>query len=262
MSPGPSRIFLLAALAAAALVWPAPPAARGEEDGFTGALGAAVAVRPEFEGSGRYAVRVLPVVNLRCGRAFLSADRGLGLEVVSDAEWTLAPALRYRPGRDQDDSELLRGLGDIDGGLEAGVLAVWRPGGGPVSLSLASYQGLGRAEGWTLEAAAKYSARLTESLRGSLGAAAMFADRDYLRQHFGVTPAQSGGSGYRAYEPGGGWKHASISAALSYGLTDALGLSLAGEYKRLVGPAADSPLLERGSADQFLSALSVTYSFR
>ncbi|GHV57686.1 MltA-interacting MipA family protein [Deltaproteobacteria bacterium] len=259
-------LFILAALAAA-LAWPAVPAARGEDErGFTAALGAAVLVQPEFEGSNRYEAQALPVVYLRWGRAFLSVERGLGLEldVLDNHMLTVAPALRYRLGRDQDDSELLRGLGNIDGGLEVGGTVLFQPwpgAGSPLSFNLAVYQGLGRVEGLTLELGPRYGAALTERLTGSLGAAIGLADRKYNRQRFGVTPAQSLASGYPVYDPGGGLKHAAVSGGLGYDLTEALELGLTAEYKRLTGPAADSPLVQRGSANQFRSGLSLTYNF-
>jgi len=250
----------LTAFLAAALVRPAGLVAE-EEAGysFSGSLGAGVAAVPEFEGSDRYMVKALPVVNFSYGPVFLSMGKGLGVNLVPAPGWTVAPALRYRGAREENDSDLLSGLGDIEDGVEAGGVIRWQPG--PAGLGLKVYQGLGRVKGLTAEMEADYGAVLTYRLRGSVSLSAMFADRRYNLDHFGVTPAQSNKSGYTAYDPGAGFKHAAVSGNLVYALTEHLWLGFLAGYKRLTGPAADSPLVERGSADQFMSALSVGFNF-
>ena len=247
------RLMILAL----ALAWPAGLGA--EEAGLSGVLGVGVAAKPEFEGSDRYEATLLPVVNLAWGPVFLSPGQGLGLNLVSAPGWTLAPALRYRWARKEKDSGLLRGLGDIEDGLEAGGVIRWRPG--PAGLGLKVYQGLGGVKGLTAELEADYGAVLAAGLMGSVGLSAMFVDREYNLNYFGVTPAQAAESGYRTYAPGAGLKHTAVHGALSLALAEHLGLGLMVEYKRLAGPAADSPLVERGSADQFFSALSLSLNF-
>jgi outer membrane scaffolding protein for murein synthesis (MipA/OmpV family) len=240
----------------------APPAAlKAQETGesLSGSLGLAVTARPEFEGSNRYKAQLLPVVDLSYGPVFLTMGQGLGLNLVSAPGWTVAPALRYRWARKEKDSDLLKGLGDLKDGVEAGGVIRWQPG--PAGLSLKVFQGLGRVDGLTAELGADYGTVLAEDLKGSVGLSAMFADRKYNQCHFGITPAQADKSGYEAYDPGAGLKHVAVSGSLSYALTEHLGLGLWTQYKRLTGPAADSPLVERGSADQFLSALSVSFNF-
>ena len=260
MSKKTIRRLALAALLAAALARPAGLGAE-EEAGYklSGSLGAAVAAIPEFEGSDRYKAKALPVVNLGYGPVFLSTGQGLGLNLVPAPGWTVATALRYRWARKENDSDLLRGLGDIEDGVEAGGVIRWRPG--PAGLGLKVYQGLGRVKGLTAEMEADYGTILTDSLKGSVSLSAMFADRQYNRDHFGVTPAQRNKSGYTAYDPGAGLKHAAVSGTLNYALTDHLGLGFLAGYKRLTGPAADSPLVKRGSANQFISLFSVSFNF-
>ena len=58
------------------------------------------------------------------------------------------------------------------------------------------------------------------------------------------------------------WKSAGVGAAITWQATDKIETSAFAEYKRLMGPAADSSLVkERGSRDQFLIGLSATYRF-
>ena len=259
------KSLILTALAAAALVWPADLKAE-EPYHLTGFVGVAVSARPEFEGSDRYKALVLPVANLRYGPVFLSSTQvlgvnspGLGVNLVSAPGWVVAPAVRYRWARKEKDSDLLRGLGDIDDGIEAGGVIRWQPG--PAGLSLRVFQGLGRAEGLTAEVEANYGAALTDDLRGVVRLSAMFADGRYNRSYFGITQRQADNSEYGFYDPGAGLKHAALYGALGYALTERLELGLSAEYKRLTGPAAYSPLVKRGSADQFISSVALSFNF-
>ena len=260
----------LVALVAAALAL-SSAGLKAEGEGLTGSVGLAVSARPEFEGSDRYKALVLPMADLRYGPVFLSMTQilglnspGLGVNLVSAPGWTAAPAVRYRWARKEKDSALLRGLGDIDDGIEAGGVIQWQPG--PAGLSLRVFQGLGRLEGLTAELEANYGAVLAGGLKGSVRLSAMFADSKYNRCYFGITPAQSDrsaalGHRYSAYDPGAGLKHAALYGALGYDLTESLELGFSAEYKRLAGPAADSPLVKRGSANQFMSSVSLSFNF-
>jgi len=250
---------VLAAFLAAGLVQPAGLGAEAAKSPFSGSLGLGMLTKPEFEGSDRYVVRALPVASFQYGPAFLSVTQGLGVYLPVAPGWIVSPALRYRGARKEKHSELLSGLGTVKDGVEAGGSLRWQPG--PAGLNLKVFQGLGRVKGLTAELEASYGAILTQALKGSVSLSAMFADRDYNHDYFGVTPAQSGKSGYRVYEPGAGLKHAALTTSLGYALTEHLELGLMAQYKRLTGPAADSPLVERGSADQFLSALTVGFNF-
>lgn len=242
-----------------ALALGAPNSAPAEELEFSGSLGAGAMVGPEFEGSNRYRVRALPVVSLDYGPAFLSMTQGLGFHLSPAPAWTASPSLRYRGARKERHSPLLKGLGDINYGVEAGGAIRWQPG--PAGLALKVFQGLARVDGLTAELETSYGAALTETMKGSVSLSAMFADRGYNRRYFGITPDQSDRSGYQAYDPGAGLKHVGLSTSLGQALTQHLRLGLMAGYKRLTGPAAASPLVERGSADQFFSALTLYLSF-
>jgi outer membrane protein len=66
----------------------------------------------------------------------------------------------------------------------------------------------------------------------------------------------------RRYQPEGGFKDVGLTLDLDYSLTQNWGLTGRLGYKRILGDAADSPLVEnRGSADQFTSGLFLSYRF-
>lgn len=214
---------------------------------------------PEFEGSNKNKARFLPMVDIRYDRFFLSWSKGLGFDAYDDGVWTISPALRYRFGRDEGDSRLLKGMGDFDDGAEIGARVSWHPHA--VGLGLNAFHGLGPAKGYTLDFGAFHRRQLFEPLSLTVGASVMYADSGYNRQHFGVTRSQSAASGYRAYDPGGGFKHCAVRGGLSWELTPLASLDVFGQFKKLTGPAADSPLVKQGSNEQFMGGLSLNLHF-
>jgi len=221
-------------------------------------VGVGVVSVPEFEGADKNETKFLPMVDISYDRFFLSWTKGLGMDAYSDDTWTVSPALRYRFGRDADDSPLLRGMGDIDDGAEIGGQISWHPYS--VGLVLNAFHGLGDAKGYTIDIGAVHRRQLFDPLTLTVGASAMYADSKYNQQHFGVTGKQSAASGYRAYEPDGGFKHCAVHGALSWELTPVVTLDVFGQFKKLTGPAADSPLVKAGSNEQFMGGVSLNLS--
>jgi len=240
------------------------PSWEGGSDNYSGSpelrasVGVGVVSAPEFEGSDKNDARFLPMMDIRYDRFFLSWTKGLGLDAYSDDTWTISPALRYRFSRDEDDSRLLRGMGDVDDGVELGGQISWHPYA--VGLVLNAFQGLGDAKGLTVDLGAVHRRELFEELDLTVGASVMFADSHYNDQFFGVSRKQSASSGYETYSPGSGIKHWAVRGALSWELTPVIDLAVFGQFKKLTGPADDSPLVRAGSNEQFLGGVSLNLS--
>jgi outer membrane scaffolding protein for murein synthesis (MipA/OmpV family) len=80
--------------------------------------------------------------------------------------------------------------------------------------------------------------------------------------YYGVNGKQAIKSGLSKYDPKGGFYSAGLGAAVTWQATDKIEASTFAEYKRLLGSAADSSLVqERGSRNQFLIGVSSTYRF-
>lgn len=228
-------------------------------------LGAGAIVAPAYEGSDRYKVSPFPFIqgNYR-DRVFVTGPI-LGANLISTTlgggKLQIGPLARYDFGRDEDDDDALRGLGNIDGGLDLGGFA--RYAHGPWSLGLSAYQNVTKSEnGLTAEAEGAYSTQLVGKLRGTVSLAATWADRDYMQTHFGISGQQSRNSGYAPFTAGAGFKDASATLGLTYPLGQHWMLYGQLRYKRLLGDAADSPIVSQaGSADQYRASLFVIYRF-
>jgi outer membrane scaffolding protein for murein synthesis (MipA/OmpV family) len=168
--------------------------------------------------------------------------------------------VNYTFGRDEDDSPLLAGMGDVSGGLTVGGVVGYHTG--PVMVVMDIDIGVGALEGSLLGLGAFYSIPVGAALSARLGLSTQYATAEYNQARFGVSPAQSARSGYVVYDPGAGFKHFALSGTLSYDLTEKVNLGFFGEYRVLIRPAADSPLVRRGSDNQLRTGLTIGYQIR
>lgn len=96
----------------------------------------------------------------------------------------------------------------------------------------------------------------------SLGPRFSWADEDFTRTYFAVTPQDAANSGLAAYAPGGATTSAGVVGSAEYHFTRSWSLTGSLEYHRLFGDAADSPIVaELGSQDQFSATVGIRYWF-
>ena len=166
----------------------------------------------------------------------------------------------YAFGRDADDGPLLRGLGDIDDGFIAGGYLGYRMRS--VLLDV-SYHHIvnGDDTGGYLRFGATNSYRVSTALEFKARVGATYADSDYMQSYFGVSSGQSAASlaGIPAYETDAGFKDVHLNLSATYDIDANWSLLAGAGYKRLIGDAADSPIVE--TADQFTAVFGVTYRF-
>lgn len=264
-------LFAAAVLALATLPAAAqnPEQPRGDWRVVVGGMGFAA---PSYEGSDRTKLRALPLVDIEWRETvFLDTRRGLGANLVTLRDpngrgaFRAGPLVNWRFARDADDDSDLRGLGDVKGGADLGAFANYDYG--PFGFNLLGRKNVSHSElGATIEVSARYRIPLGETTpRGPrtmliLGPVATWADSDYMRSYFGVTAAQSRASGLAAYAPSSGFKDAGLAGTAIHRFGDNWALTGIAGYSRLIGDAADAPLVkQRGSANQFRVGLGLTY---
>lgn len=249
------RLFALLLFAAAA-VSAAPPAhaqtteAKKDEQLHLSIGGGAI-YAPTYLGSDNYDADPIPLFDLRyADRAFLSTRDGLGANLAPrGSNWRAGPVLKYRMARDQDDDAALRGMGDVDAAGEAGGYVHYDLR--PFTLGAELRQGFGGHDAVIGDLFVNWSTKLSDSLMLTVGPKATMASRDFTETYFGVTPGQAARSGYRAYAPDGAFMSYGLGASLRYRVNDYLSLGGFAGIDRIVGDAADSPLVDQaGSATQ------------
>ena len=98
------------------------------------------------------------------------------------------------------------------------------------------------------------------SFSGTLGLNA--ASAAYMKSFFGVNPQQSLASGLPTYRAGTGLKDANAGLNGSYRINDNWSLFATVGYERLIGSAANSPLIKlRGSPNNTEASTFIVYGF-
>lgn len=236
-----------------------PPA----EWSFT--LGAGALYAPDYEGSNDYKVRPVPVVELSWrDRIRLTTRGGVGVLAtpLKTDQLRVDLGVRYDFGRDEGDNDALKGLGDLKGGAVAVVRLGYEAG--PVGLGLEVARDLsGDREGLQATAEAEYGIGLFDGRgRFSVTPHVTWADDHYMDNTFGITAAQAARSArrYVRYDAAAGFKDAGVTAGFGYRVTDSIMAMGRLNYTRLLGDAADSPLVKReGSGDQGSALVGLSY---
>ena len=253
------KALRILAVAAAAL-GAGPALAQDPGYGATGAdivieLGGGVAVQPRWEGSDDIIFSPWPIVSLK----YLS----LGPVTIGGgpkSAFSIRPDFALRGERDDNDDAALTGIGDVDMAVELGLAASYRYG--PVEASLAVRHGFGGHDGFVGEASVVGIANPTPRWTIQAGPEVTFADDNYMETYFGVSATQSAASGLARHDAGASFKSAGIIAESRYDLTDSVALHAKASWHRLLGDAADSPIVKAaGSEDQFTAGVGLSYRF-
>ncbi|HEU0058440.1 MAG TPA: MipA/OmpV family protein [Hyphomicrobiaceae bacterium] len=272
MLKGQVKALIGFACASAALLF--APSQAGAQDradpfafaGTTWQLGGFVFVTPKFEGAKSYEALGFPfIAPAGFGQGGSAIDiRGaddIRFRLIQNNGFEAEPLAGWRFGRDQDDAARLAGLGDIDGGLVVGAYAGYRVG--PWFLS-ASYhhQVTGDDDtGGLVRLAIDHTWRLTPTAKLVTSIGTAYASSDYMQTYFGVTAAQSAASvaGLPQFDPSAGFKDVSVGATATIELDPRWTLYLTGRYSRLIGDAADSPVIE--TENGFFGGAGLSYKF-
>lgn len=252
------------------------------EDVTTIKLGLGALAVPDFEGAKDHTLFPIPIIEIQNFHRFSLSFRGLTYalyhyendeeDAFKKVEFRLEPALSPSVSRKEDndflfftrgDSKYLRGLGDIDTGLDVGANIFLRTG--PVATQLALRQEVaGGHSGFTARLGFGTRIPITPRTRLGVELATTWADASYMDAFFSIDRAQAFRSIYRRYDAGADFKDASFGLRLDHEITDRVSLLTAAQYTRLMGDAADSPIVTGpgGSRDQFTVLLGLTYSWR
>jgi outer membrane protein len=248
---------LSAAAATAADIGPVVPPDKTAERSYDLVLelGLGAAYGPAYEGASEDRFTPWPIVTLHYlwlpGFGEVKGNRRDG--------FSFGPDFRYVRKREAADYAALRGLNDVDGAFEVGGKFAYTFGIFRAHATLR--RGFGGHEGFVGEAGIDATFYPTSVTEVSFGPRMSYADAEYMRTYLGVTPAESITSGLAAYDPRGGIKGVGAELNARYMFTPQWSVLGTLQYERLVGDAADSPIAQAGSVDQFTAKLGLSYRF-
>ena len=223
---------------------------------FTIGLGAAYL--PRYEGSDEHKARALPLINYRNGRFFAGVLTGIGYNFSPISSVEFGPVLSYRPGRDEDESDRLRGLGDVDAGGEAGVYARWKLN--PFFLHGSVKYGIGGGPSGThVRLGAGYATRLGAADHLLIDAGLDWVDSEIMQGYFGVNAAQSGRSGLPTYGAGSCIRRYGVAAAWTHSFTRQWFSTIGATFYRLGNEAANSPIVQQRNVTGVSAAIGYRF---
>ncbi|MGE3363591.1 MAG: MipA/OmpV family protein [Rhizobiaceae bacterium] len=222
-------------------------------------LGFGGRAQPSYEGSDDYEISPFPVIGF--GYLNLPGLFTIGSLEPSSGGLSFGPAFNYISDRDFDRDADLQGLNDVDATFEAGLRVGYEWKNAEV-WGEARYA-FGGAEGLVGELGVNAIARPTNALELRAGPFASFASDGYTDTYFGVTDEESAATGgsVGSFNPSGGFKSVGVKAIARYEFRPNWFLNADASYAKLVGDAADSPIVVAGDEAQFTFGLGISRKF-
>jgi outer membrane scaffolding protein for murein synthesis (MipA/OmpV family) len=220
---------------------------------------------PRYEGSDQYRVQPGAAFDVRYReRLFFGLGEGLGYDILRARNYRAGLAVGYDTGR-SDHPGHVNGMGDISPAPEAKLYGeyVFRPRlmgqdvpvilSGNVRKAVGGYDGVTGDLGLYMPVAGSAAKRMFVFA----GPGVSFANDRTMNSLFSVHQWQSRRTGLKVYDADGGLRSAGFGVTAGWFITPHWLLSGEGAAKRLLGDAADSPVVE--AKWQFVGGISVAY---
>lgn len=257
-------LALVPGLALAADLALSPQPAAPVAPGWIVTVTANAKVGPRYPGADDFSILGYPSFSFRRvgePKRFSTPDDGLSLPVYDTQALRFGLVGRFRGGRYLDDDRRLFGLDDVKWAVEPGLFLEYWPTDmirlrGEVRYGINGYNGFVGDLGIDgVFRSGPYTFAIGPRL--SLG------DSEFAQTYFGVTPYEASLNGILpAYSPSGGVTSVGLATSLTYDWSPQWSTTVSASYARLVGDAADSPIVKRfGSENQFSFGASISYSF-
>lgn len=246
-------------------------------------VGGGVAFAPDYFGSGDLSSTPMVVARGRVGGiGFDLRGTALATDLVPPSDgpgWRLSagPLAALRLDRNTTiKNPAVRAVGKLRQAWElGGSLGIERTGVltksyDTLGASISYQHDVGNAHrSYVISPALDYDTPLSEHMLVSLSVSADYVGKGFGRYYFDVDEAGSQASGLPAYRRAGraGWLDWNVSLIAAHSLTGTLehglGVFVGGNYARILGRYAQSPIVSvAGDRNQFTGAIGLEYTFR
>jgi len=220
--------------------------------------------QPTYPGADDLSFIGYPSFSLRrAGTAerFSAPDDGLSFSFLDDSTLRFGAVGRFVGGRYLQDDRRLTGLNKINWAIEPGLFVEYWP----VDFLRARAEirhGVNGHDGFVADLGLDL-VQTFGAFTVSAGPRLSLGDSEFTRTYFGVTPEEAALNGrVEAYRPSGGITSVGATASVSYNWSEQWATTAFVSYERLVGDAADSPIVQEfGSENQIGLGLTLSYSF-
>jgi len=227
-------------------------------------LGPALQARPRWQGSAQHRKQVEPYFYMQwADRVELSSDEGLKIDALHDVHWHGGPIGTLTWGRSARDlGELASKLHTLGNTYQGGAYVeyAWREGlavGLKLSHDLAE---TGAAYG---EVYGDLGLPSPEAVEHGFRLVVAGMNRSAMQRFYGVSASEASALGVGSYEGSAGVSRMALIYGLEVKLGDRWGLTGNIEWARLLGSAANSPLVrDFGSRNQRSYTIAAYYRFK
>jgi MipA family protein len=241
----------------------------GPSQGTHYTLGAGVGVAPDYEGSDDY--ELVPLWNLRVDNLYnpntyvqVIGPR-LRSNFLPDPHWRLGIDGQFIKKRDHVHDNAVDDLQSVDPSVMLGVIGGYDFFDDPqqdLVLEIEARQDVANGNGFLGTMRGVYSTQLSSSWRLDTTIEGTWASSDYMDAYFSIDANDAARSGLRQYNADAGFKDVAFGGTLTYRLAERWSISGLATYTRLVGDAADSPVVKNaGDENQFFGGTLVNYRF-
>lgn len=168
----------------------------------------------------------------------------------------LQGSVRYIGRRNSDDYAAIEGLDDVQASFELGLGATYEQRNYRFFAN-ARYGVIGHNT-WVGELGADGISYPVDGLTLTAGPRVQLGSNQFTGTYFGVTPSEAEDSDLPAFDADGGVYAAGMEVSARYLFNERWGVEGIATYNRLLNDAADSPITEAGSADQYEFRLGIT----
>jgi outer membrane scaffolding protein for murein synthesis (MipA/OmpV family) len=239
---------------------PEAPAVEGQT---ATSAGLGFGIVPDYEGSSDYTVVPLPYLSIRFANnmSVLWVANKASANLVPDRNWMAGPIVEYIRSRADVDNNRVDRMKNVDAALMMGGFVGYRID--RFTFSLEAMQDVANAnDGAIVRLKGLYHMPINEEWSALFIAYTTWASDDYMDAYFGVDGADSRRSGLNTYDADAGFKDVGFVVPVTYTPYEHWSFMGAVGYKRLVGDAEDSPVVDdAGEPNQFIAGAFVIYKF-
>jgi len=219
---------------------------------------------PDFEGANRNELSPVPIFSVhRAGAVeqFRGPRDGASISLIDFGDLQAGLAGKFISPRTASSSSELSGLGDVNAAFEVGGFIQYFPVDW-FRLRNETRQGFGGHHGVVSDFSADFIVPVARGFTVSAGPRFTWESSNAVSPYFGIDAAQAAASGLSVFDAKGGPHAAGAGAQVTYRIDPHWEVHSYVEYERLLGDAANSPLVTvRGSANQTTVGVGASYSF-
>ena len=261
-------VFFGRASAQTALTLPAPPfelpLLPPVSGNWTVMIGAEGQYTPDFEGANHSLFSPVPIFSIRRAGSvdqFRSPHDNASIALIDFGDLRAGAVGKFVPSRKADNYSELNGLGDVKAAFEFGGFIEYFPADW-FRVRNETRQGFGGHQGVVSDFSADFIVPVTRAITVSAGPRFTWESTKAVAPYFGIDAVQAIASGLPVFDAKGGAHSAGAGAQVQYRINPQWEVHSYVEYERLLGDAANSPLVTaRGSVNQTTVGIGASYSF-